>query len=42
MSDIFRTLAVIVGTAFLTVSGIAVFLHFLFKELEKADDNNGF
>lgn len=42
MSDVFRTLAVIVGTAFATVAGIGVFLHLLFKELEKADDNDGF
>lgn len=38
----FRTLAVIVGTAFVTVAGIGVFLHLLFRELEKADNHDGF
>ena len=38
----FRTLAVIVGTAMGTLAGIAVFLRVLFRELEKADDYNGF
>ena len=37
-----RTLAVIVGTAFATVAGIAVFLKLLFNELEKADNHDGF
>lgn len=42
MGAIFRTLAVIVGTAFVTVAGIAVFLKMLFNELEKADNQDGF
>ena len=36
------TLGVIVGTAFLTLAAIAAFLRMLFRELEKADDYDGF
>ena len=42
MGNMLRTVGIIVGTAVLTLAAIAAFLRMLFRELEKADDYNGF
>jgi len=42
MGRMIKTLAVIFGTAVLTLAAIAAFLRLLFAELEKADDHDGF
>lgn len=42
MGNMLRTVGIILGTAFLTLAAIAAFLRVLFRELEKADDYNGF
>lgn len=37
-----RTVGIIIGTAVLTLAAIAAFLRILFRELEKADEYDGF
>lgn len=42
VGNMMRTVGIIIGTAVLTLAAIAAFLRILFRELEKADEYDGF